>query len=145
MSRAAAMVCDTPVSGANNKAPKTPSRKPRAERVAEITTLAAGGHRVSQIAEEIGISPETVRLIAKQENIDLPDRAIRGSHNHRADRIVRETVMGLVGYRMALGLIAEIDGIAPDEARELLESLKRSLRSLKHLETKLGELINGEE
>src|SRR5215467_25406 len=50
----------------------TPSnRKPKAERLESIRALAARGYRDSQIAKELGLSPDRVRELATEGEIKL--------------------------------------------------------------------------
>lgn len=120
-------------------------RKPRAERVKEIEKRAEQGMRASQIADDIGIDERTVRTIANEENILLPDKAIGKVRKLDVVRILTETVHGVDAYVSGLSML---DGVnLPDlparERAELMQALSRSINGLKKLRTKMEKAYAG--
>jgi len=113
------------------------------KRIDQITHLAAEGHRASQIAEEIGVSVGHVRSIAREHNVTLPDRAIGKVHHLDHAQIIAETVNAVEGLAFGLKLVGGgLDGIEPQEAKEMATSLSQSLRPLNRLAKQLKEMAS---
>src|SRR6185437_2487938 len=74
------------------------TRKPRAERTKEIAALAKTGHRAGQIADELGITEERVREIARADGISLPDHHIGKRAKIDPVRVLTETISGVDAY-----------------------------------------------
>lgn len=121
-------------------APDAP-RQPRERRVADISRLAAEGHRSHQIADELGITAERVREIAREESITLPDAQVGRTRAIDVRRVVEETVNGLAGYAMGLEMVTDqIRTIDPADAKEWAASINESLKPIYALRKQLLEV-----
>lgn len=113
----------------------------KAQRIERIREMANQAYRASQIAPEINISEEHVRLLARQAGIKLPDDIIGGTKKINPNRIVRETVAGaqnlVAGLELLNGNIAKLDQA---ELPEWISSLSDSLQQLNSLLRKLKEV-----
>lgn len=125
--------------------PPDPSARsqPREKRIEDIRRLANEGNRALQIAAELGIGVERVRLIAREESITLPDATIGKVPRLNARRIVEETVTALSGHAMGLQLVQTITDVSSTEAKEWADSLYSSIKSVSRLRKKLLEIANG--
>lgn len=117
--------------------------QPREKRIEDIRRLANEGNRALQIAAELGIGVERVRLIAREESITLPDATIGKVSRLNARRIVEETVTALSGHAMGLQLVQTITDVSSTEAKEWADSLYSSIKSVSRLRKKLLEIANG--
>jgi len=113
------------------------------KRLDVIRTRAATGYTSSQIADELGHTPDYVRQLCRDNDIEvLADRVMnRTAGNRRVDstRIARETVMALDAVTPTLRLINYID-IDPSEAREWATSLTESIRVLNRFAKQIKEI-----
>lgn len=125
--------------------PPDPNAKsqPRKKRIEDIRRLANEGNRALQIAAELGIGVERVRLIAREESITLPDAMIGKVPRLNARRIVEETVTALSGHAMGLQLVQTITDVSSTEAKEWADSLYSSIKSVSRLRKQLLEIANG--
>lgn len=121
---------------------KSPADTPK--KVERIRELAATGHTSGQIADDLDLSDEWVRQLARDHGIDInADRLVsRTASNRRidSDRIARETVMALDALTTTLRLI-NYDDIDPDEAREWTASLTESMRVLNRFAKQIKETV----
>lgn len=117
--------------------------QPREKRIEDIRRLANEGNRALQIAAELGIGVERVRLIAREESITLPDATIGKVPRLNARRIVEETVTALSGHAMGLQLVQTITDVSSTEAKEWADSLYSSIKSVSRLRKQLLEIANG--
>lgn len=117
---------------------------PHAERVQQISKLAAQGYRSAQIAAKIDLTEERVRWIARKNDITLPDAAMGLSRKFDTYRIVEKTILGIEGYaqgiKMVNGATLQIDKTT---AATWVESLTVSLTPLRKLHKQLMEIANG--
>lgn len=113
--------------------------KPRIERVKEITKLAESGHRAAQIAEKTGLDEKTVRKIAGEAEIPLPDAAIGKVRKLDAKRILTETINGVDAYVSGLSMLDEIElpSLSDSEKQELMQALSRSINGLRKLRSRM--------
>lgn len=114
-------------------------RKPRSERIKEITQLAEDGYRADQIAKKTGLTAETVRVIANEEGITLPDAAIGKRAKLDAKRILTESVNGVDAYVSGLSMLDELEmpDLDSQESGDLMQALSRSINGLKKLRNKM--------
>lgn len=114
------------------------------DRIDSIRSLAADGHLASQIAEKIGLTPNTVREYANESGITLADRHVGKVHRIDARRVIESTVQGLDGTRIALETVWGSDwGLHKEEAAELHGALAKSFKALNRLSKELRGIANG--
>ena len=116
----------------NNPAPADPPRnRPLAERAEQIRTLASRNLTSPQIADEVGISAEHVRSIAKRADIELPaDALFRGGFRKKdPNRIIDAIVDNATPEPTALAFVAysELDR---ERLEEWASSLTEAIKSL---------------
>lgn len=109
-----------------------PSRAKSAvhDRRERLRDLAAEGYSTRQIATEIGVLESTVKVIAKQEAIDIPaDRIIGKTKRHDANRIIGQMVSDAENLCADVDLIdfEQIDGA---QLSAWIESFQVSRRAL---------------
>ena len=115
--------------------------KPRAERVAEISGLAAQGYRAHQIAERIGVSIGYVRSMSLEEGITLPDHIIGKTRAVQSGRVIDQVVNGLEGYAISVGTLGDdLSGIDSKEAEEWAAAIAEALKPINKLRKKLMEI-----
>jgi len=114
---------------------------PKEQRLADIASLAAGGHRAQQIAARLGISVDRVRQLANEGDIALPDKKMGKLRAIDACSLVEKTVTGIAGFASGLRVIKNVDlQIAPDLAAEYAAELGDSLHELTWLQTRMKEI-----
>lgn len=120
--------------------PKRPPRVRQApeQRIADIARLAASGHNTAQIASEMSIGVERVRLLAGSAGIVL--HGSKGPHVV-SQRIVAETVAGIENYVQGLSLLSDSFQVDPTHCLEWVESLTQSIHAIKRLKDRLQGLI----
>lgn len=124
--------------------PPKPTRQPVEIRVQRIRELAKTGHRAEQIAAEMHITAETVRLYAGKHGITLPDATIGRGRRIEATRVVSQTVDGISGFAIGLQTIGnDYSSINADDARAWAESLDEAWPVLLKLRKKLREIADG--
>ncbi len=98
-----------------------------------IRKLAAEGRSSRQIADVLGITPHSVRAIARQNGTDITaDRVMAGYTRIDTNRVIAETVGALEGMRTGIDLI-DPDAIDPAQAADWAASIARSVRTLNAL------------
>lgn len=121
--------------GADSKQQK----KPRAVRIKQIADLARTGHRASQIAEKLGMAIESIRIIAKEERITLPDAIIGRTRNPDVNIIISETVMAAMSLTAGLNLVdSRLDRLDGSRVDEWINSLRQSIAILNSLVNKIA-------
>lgn len=117
----------------------------RLSRIKTIKSMAKGGYRAMQIAAKIGIGVEHIRLLARENDIDLPDAALGYSKRLDPNRIIEKTVIGAEGVTTCLDLVdGEMGKLERLKMPGWIFSLDRSIRALQGLTAKLRkELKNG--
>jgi len=118
------------------------SRETRAE---QIQALAETGHAARQIAGELGISLSSVRAVAKDFGITLPDAHIGKTRHHDSRRIIETTVHTLEGLALGLSVISDYTDATQDECRAWVKSLDASIATIRKLRKQLAEISNGNE
>lgn len=99
-------------------------------RAEQIAILAEQGYSSRQMPAKVGVTEETVRLIARDFNIEIPaDRSISRTRRVDSNRIVANTVTALEGLVMGVELV-EYGDLDPREASQWADSLTHSLRAL---------------
>lgn len=107
---------------------------PLAERIEQIDGLASQGFRASQIAEEIGISEQRVRQLARENEINLPDIAIGKPQKLDVNRIVGETVIATQGLALGLEFVdTRLDDLDAAQLDGWVDSLKESVAAFNRL------------
>lgn len=118
---------------------------PEQTRVEQIKTLVDAGNYADQIGEQIGVSEQQVRKIARKNDIKLAEHAAGGSRR-RIDnrRVIEQTVLELDAGAASLRTIGiSLVGIEPSEATAWAASMAVSLRAFHSLRKKLLEHANG--
>lgn len=114
----------------------------RKQRADVISDLAARGYSSRQMPARVGVSEETVRVIARDFNIDIPADKMT-LHTRRLDHthMVESTVTALDNLVSALNLIefAEVD---PAQAAEWATSLTQSIAALKRFHNQIKEMTH---
>lgn len=115
-------------------------KQPRAQRSEDIQRLSNEGNRPEQVAEELGISVEQVRKIAKEEGLKLADAANK-SHRINVERVIEQTVTAIEGCALGIQVInGQLQAISPQQARQWADSLTEPLKALSTLRRKLLEI-----
>lgn len=108
--------------------PKTARDDPA--RLQTICDMAEEGHNSQQISNELGVSTEYIRQLARDYDIDIPADKLTG-RTRRIDstRVVSHTVLGVSAVTSGLDLVdfSELDG---EQLQEWVNSLSESLRTL---------------
>jgi len=113
------------------------SRKQRAQRIAE---LAEQGYSSRQMSGRVGVSEETVRLIARDFGLTIhADKTMGKTRRHDSNRIAQETVNALEGLAMGVDLIA-YDGLDRETAAHWATSLDASMRTLNRFRKQIKEM-----
>jgi len=126
------------IPGGDDKGPK-----PAARRRELIREWSSKGWTSTPIGERLGVLPETIRKIAREDNVSITaDNALgRGTRKTiDSNRIVRETVAGLENLEVALDLI-RFDELDPSEIAHWTSSLTSSIRVLNRLNKQLKEMV----
>lgn len=112
-------------------------------RVAKACEMAADGYTSRQIAEAIGIAPDSFTHFRKRHGVVVPADAIVGkTHRHDSDRMVSESVATLEGVAMTLDLVGHPAdaGIDPAKLDGWVTSLTASLKFLTTFSKQLKEM-----
>lgn len=97
----------------------------------------------TQIGDRLGLLPDTVRRIARDEGIAIPADEVMGRGTRKtidSNRIVRETVNGLEGLEISLELV-DFDDLDHEEIENWTVSLTTSIRVLNRLNKRLKEMV----
>jgi hypothetical protein len=120
------------------------TKLPRKERLVQIAELAEQKLSSGQIAQEIGVSENQVRRLARANNIPIPvDDMIRGSQGLTINpvQVLRSTVEDLAySMNVTASLIGtyDFDRLDPVDARDWAQSLDKSLNYLRKLRRELN-------
>lgn len=122
----------------NEKGPRPAKR--RRELIAE---MGAHGYTSGHISDRLGILPQTVRQIAREESIEIiGDRVVGRGGGRRPDsnRIIREIVQDLENTEMSLGLV-NFDELDTSQIENWTTSLGKSIPMLSRLNKQLKEMV----
>lgn len=104
------------------------------EKVAKIREMAADGYRADQIANELALKAETIRLRAREHGIELPDERLGKSKKIDAARIVGETVSQADAVASGLDLVESyLSSVEKADLAEWIDSLGDSISRLRKL------------
>lgn len=110
-----------------------------------IRELSVEGYTSAQIGNRLDMLPDTVRRIARDEDIAITADVVMGVSKRTrtgidSNRVVRETVASLEGVEVAVNLIdfEELDG---SQIHDWTTSLDASIRALNRLNRKLKEMV----
>lgn len=112
----------------------------RAEQIAE---LSRDGNNVDQIANEIGLTVERVRELARVHGIQLADSAVR--YNRRIDnkRVVEQTVLSIDACAQSIGVVPfDFSGLESSDLQDWLTVVGDSLAILRKFHARLKEAAN---
>lgn len=113
-------------------------RSPQRQKAVVIAEYAGQGYTSRQIAVEMNLTEETIRLIAKRFDVDIPaDAVVSKTRRIDSNRVVAETVDVLEGLALSASLI-NISELDPDEIEHWSDSLRKSLRPLNRLVSQLS-------
>jgi hypothetical protein len=129
----------TPAPGERIPAPADRSPAAAQFRRELIAELAGRGMSSHQIADQLGIRDQRIRMVARDHGIAIPADAVIGrTRRHDSSRIVRQTVDALEGLVMGVELAdpAELD---PAEAAACAASITRSTRVLSRFARQIKE------
>jgi len=119
------------------KGDTNPAGLTRQQRADLIADLAEQGYSSRQMPKRVGVTEETVRLIAREFSIEIPaDRIVGRSRRIDSTHIVESTVTGLENTVTALAFIdwTEVDPSQQDEwATSLTDSISELRRFLKQI------------
>lgn len=119
-----------------------PSKFTKTYRIEQMRELAGSGHRASQIAANLGMSVGSVRSLASEQNIQLPDRLLR-ERRPDPNRIVRATVEAAENSVAGLELLdGVLDLLDHTELASWTASLSESIRTLSRLLRQLKQKEN---
>lgn len=119
---------------------KAGSTRTPSDRVKIIASLAIQGYASRQMLDQVGVTEERIRKLARQHNIEIPgDKALgKTRRDFDSDRIVSEIVEGLGGTQMAIGFI-DYTKLDKEKAALWAASLKKSITVLTTLHKRLQE------
>lgn len=106
-----------------------------AQRRQALAHYAGRGYSSVQIGDAIGMLPETVRRIARENDVEIPADVALGRGTRKGidpNRIVRETASTLDGLAMGVGLV-DVDALDPAEIDDWVRSISTSIRALNRL------------
>lgn len=113
------------------------------ERIAE---LAKKGYRSEQIADETGLTAVTVRLYARNADIDLPDKVIGRSPRVDMRNVIEQTVLGLESAAASIRTLGvSVSGLDKSECADWAKAIGESMRTFAALRKKLQEHANGKD
>lgn len=102
----------------------------RDQRADLIRDLAAQGYSSRQMPSKVGVSEQTVRQIARDNDIEIPaDKALSKTRRHDSTRIVTSIVEELASLHLSLDLI-DYDDLDGEQAAEWATSLDESFKTL---------------
>jgi orotate phosphoribosyltransferase-like protein len=108
------------------------------ERVDKIRELSSQGFKADQIAPQVGVAEEHVRLLARESNIELPDIAIGSVRKIDVNRIIEQTTISAKSLMVGLELIdSRLDEIDSDNIENWITDLTESISALKRLISQL--------
>lgn len=138
----AAVVESEPEGASWVPAPSDKGPKPSQRRRELIREMAPSGMTSTQIGERLGLSPETVRLYARQDGVEIHADKVLGRTHKRIDsnRIIRETVQDLENTEMSLSLV-RFDELDASQIANWTASLSKSIRMLNRLNKQLKEMV----
>jgi hypothetical protein len=121
--------------------PTDPAKLTAVRRLARIRELAPTGYTSHQIAAEIGVQAEYVRLRAREHGIEIVADKVMGRSARRVDsnHIVQETVNSLEGLTVGIRLV-NFDDLDREQAENWATSLTDSLRALNRLAKQIKEM-----
>lgn len=116
---------------AKNNPAEPPRNLPIAQRAEQIRTLARRNFTSPQIADEIGVSAQRVREIARSIDVDIPADAVFNGKFRKVDpnRVIESIVLNAQPSEVSLAHVAysELDR---DRLEEWASSLSDAIRSL---------------
>lgn len=108
---------------------------------ARVVDMAERGYTSPQIAREVDMSYEGLRLGAKKRGIDIrADRVVGKVRRLDTNRIIRQSVIDLEGIAAGLALINP-DDIDQDEAQTWVDSLNQSIKAIAKARTVIKESL----
>jgi len=122
--------------------PQDRSSEAAVQRRVLIRDLAATRHTSDQIADRLGITPESVRRIARgMRGVTLVADQVMAGTRRRYDPVAaaRDTIIALAGLADGVGGLT-LDGLDRAEAQEWAVSLAGSLRVLTRFDKEIKEL-----
>lgn len=115
------------------------SRLAMADRIDRMKRLASEGATSQQIADELGVAWETVRIYRKKHDIAIPADATTVVRTMSSTRIVTATIDALDGIDAMFGHI-DYPALPPEDIKDWVNVLDSSIRSLTTLRKRLKEL-----
>lgn len=115
-------------------------RQLRADRLERIRTLAESGMHTSQVAAEVGLSPETLRALMRSSGIPITENRSVPSATSRGRDPIGEIVDGLAGFAAALQALPRTIETDQATARDLVQTLGSALRAFGSLHRRLKEI-----
>lgn len=106
----------------------------RQRRLQVIKRMAERGHHSEDIAQKVGLHPETVRRYLRAAGVRIPD--ITRPTRIDSDQVLTSTVDSLSGLVAGIDAV-DVGNISSDVARALIPELERALQRLKELYTEL--------
>lgn len=119
------------------------ARLPVSERIQQLRSFAEQGWSSRQIAPKLGVSPERVRELARNNNIKIhADQVMaRTKDSINLTRVVRNTVEGLAtSMEVSWSLLGEsnLETLPSEEIPRWVESLDNSIQAIQRLRRKLN-------
>jgi hypothetical protein len=110
------------------------SREAAAARIETIREMAAKGHCAEDIAQAAGIAPGRVRIVARRNDIHLPEFSIGKRARLDVNRIVGETAMAAHALTAGLDLVdSRLDEIDESQLPEWIAALGEAVSALNKL------------
>lgn len=110
------------------------SKIPAAQQIDRIQELADRGYHSTQIAKELGVTPEHIKSLAKKAGIRLSaDQLVGRTRRIDAEKIASQTVIDLAAIAGSLSILdGHLDGlnVTSEQAQEWADSLSESMRAL---------------
>lgn len=117
------------------------SRAGTVERREQIREMTAKGHRVADIAKQVGITVDSVRNITSELGLETVDNRYRARH-FDADRAVDGFVLGAVVPPLAVDMLdGHYDEVDVEQIPAWIDSLTASISALSRVRNQLKKRI----
>lgn len=112
----------------------------RKHKINAIRDLAKRGLTAAQIAGDLNIKEQHVRLLANEQGIELADAVLGRVRRIDSRRVIEETVTSVDALALGIGVVDSFNGVTKEEAARWANTLNESLRKLGAFRKRLLEM-----